>query len=201
MTLFLVAAEMNQAMQQVSRLSVSVLHGNDKMASPRQLLADVRVRMQQHHLRHRDPNIPIQKAALLLGKVLINKIDVFVRQQYLRGLNSAESAAAAAEETLAVACDTIEGGIELKTDELLENYHWLFATFTQYHLLTYTLWHLCVRPEVQCADRAWAVVDRSFDMTEAPNKWHAQGSRWNVLCKLREKAQAAGPLFWRVVML
>ncbi|AEO70604.1 uncharacterized protein THITE_2055818 [Thermothielavioides terrestris NRRL 8126] len=191
MTMFLVAAEMNQAMRQVSQLSVAVLNGNDKMASLKQLLAAVKARMEVRYLQHCDANIPIQKAALLLGRVLINKLDVLVRQQYLRGLGAEEAAAAATEDTLALACDTIEIGIELKTDELLSNYRWLFSTFTQYHLLTYALWHLRVRPEVPCADRAWEVVDRSFSMTEVPGQWPSLGSKWNVLRKLRDKAQAA----------
>ncbi|KAJ5849784.1 hypothetical protein N7455_009640 [Penicillium solitum] len=186
MTMFLVAAEMNQALQQVSRLSVAVLNGDDKMTSLEQLLRTITARIKDRYLQHCDPNIPIQKSALLLGQVLMGKLSIFVRQQYLRGL-SAESASRATEQTLLLACDTIEIGNELKTDELLSNFHWLFSTFTQYHLLTYALWHLCVRPEVHCADRAWQVVDKSFNLVEDPS-WPSPGLKWNVLRKLREKA-------------
>ncbi|KAJ5784447.1 uncharacterized protein N7503_009659 [Penicillium pulvis] len=187
MTLFLVAAEMNQALQQVSRLSVAVLNGDDKMTSLEQLLRTITARIKDRYLQHCDPNIPIQKSALLLGQVLMGKLSVFVRQQYLRGLSAEESASRATEQTLLLACDTIEIGNDLKTDELLSNFHWLFSTFTQYHLLTYTLWHLCVRPGVHCADRAWQVVDNSFNLVEDPS-WPSPGLKWNVLRKLREKA-------------
>lgn len=100
MTMFLVAAEMDQAMHQVSQLSVAVLNANDKMASLKQLLVAVKGRMERRYLRHCDANIPIQKAALLLGRVLIVLINkpLFVRQQYLRGLSAEEAVAAAAEE-------------------------------------------------------------------------------------------------------
>lgn len=187
MTMFLVAAEMNQALQQVSRLSVAVLNGDDKMTSLEQLLRTITARIKDRYLQHCDPNIPIQKSALLLGQVLMGKLSIFVRQQYLRGLSAEESASRATEQTLLLACDTIEIGNELKTDELLSNFHWLFSTFTQYHLLTYALWHLCVRPEVHCADRAWQVVDKSFNLVEDPS-WPSPGLKWKVLRKLREKA-------------
>lgn len=187
MTMFLVAAEMNQALQQVSRLSVAVLNGDDKMTSLEQLLRTITARIKDRYLQYCDPNIPIQKSALLLGQVLMGKLSIFVHQQYLRGLSAEESASRATEQTLLLACDTIEIGNELKTDELLSNFHWLFSTFTQYHLLTYALWHLCVRPEVHCADRAWQVVDKSFNLVEDPS-WPSPGLKWNVLRKLREKA-------------
>lgn len=187
MTLFLVAAEMNQAFQKVSRLSVAVLNGNDKMATLEELLRTITTGIKDRYLQHCDPNIPIQKAALLLGRAQIGKLDLFVRQQYLRGLSTEESNARATEQTLLLACDTIDIGNELKTDELLSSFHWLFSTFTQYHLLTYTLWHLCVRPGVRCADRAWQVVNKSFELVEDPT-WPSPGLKWNVLRKLRDKA-------------
>ncbi|KAF7169140.1 hypothetical protein CNMCM5623_001927 [Aspergillus felis] len=187
MTLFLVAAEMNQALQKVYQLSVAVLNGNDKMASLEQLLRTITTRIKDCYLQHCDSNIPIQKAAVLLGQVQIGKLNLFVNQQYLRGLSAEESAARATEQTLLLACDTIDIGNELKTDELLSKFHWLFSAFTQYHLLTYTLWHLCVQPGVRCVDRAWQVVDRSFELVENPS-WPSPGPKWNVLRNLRDKA-------------
>ncbi|KAJ5544282.1 hypothetical protein N7513_007093 [Penicillium frequentans] len=186
MTLFLIAAEMSQAHQKMSRLSTAVLNGDEKMTSLEQLLETITTRINNRYLQHCDPNIPIQKSALLLGQVLMGKLGVFVRQQYLRGLSAEESASRASEQTLLLACDTIEIDNELKTDELLSNFHWLFSTFTEYHLLTYILWHLCVRPGVHCADRAWQLVDKSFNLVENPS-WPNPGPKWNVLRKLREK--------------
>lgn len=187
MTIFLVTAEMNQALQQVSRLSVTVRNGNEKMLSLEQLLESIKSRINDKYLRHCDPNIPVQRSALLLGRVLMGKLEILVRQQYLRGLSAEESAARATENTLSLACDTIEIGDELKTNELLSNFHWLFSTYTQYHLLKYALWHLCARPGDHGADRAWEVVDTSFSLVENPS-WPSPGLKWNVLRKLREKA-------------
>lgn len=185
MTHFLVASEMYGSLQQINRLSV--LSSSDKMISLRKLLDSAKSNMEEKYLQYCDINIPIQKCALLLGRLLIGKFEVFIRQQDLRGLSAEESAARASEETLALACDTIELGLEMKTDEMLNNFQWLFSTFTEYHVLTYTLWHLCVRPEALGVDRAWAIVDRLFMLVETQN-WPTPGSKWNVLRKMREKA-------------
>ena len=187
MTTFLVAVEMNQALQQVSRLSLAVMDRKDRISSLEKLLETVKERIEEQYLQYCDPNIPIQKSALLLGRILVGKLEVLVRQQYLRGLSVEEAASRATEQTLALACDTLEIGFEFKTDELLSNFHWLFCTYTMYHLLTYALWHLCVRPACPDADRAWEVVDKVFNLTEMPG-WPSPGSKWNVIRKLREKA-------------
>lgn len=75
----------------------------------------------------------------------------------------------------------------MKTDELLINFRWLFSTFTEYHLLTYTLWHLCVRPGACGVDRAWAVVDKLFTLVDTQG-WPTPGTKWNLLSKLRDRA-------------
>ncbi|OIW24600.1 hypothetical protein CONLIGDRAFT_100550 [Coniochaeta ligniaria NRRL 30616] len=184
-THFLVASEMYQALQQINRLSAQM--GDDKMTRLEEFLATVKTSMNNKYLQHCDPNIPNQKCSLLLGRLLLGKSEVFVRQQALRGLSPEEAATKATEETLALACDTLELGFEMKTDELLGNFQWLLSTFTEYHLLTYTLWHLCVRPEAVGADRAWTVVDKMFTLIEMQG---VPGGKWNVLRKLREKAAA-----------
>ena len=187
MTMFLVVTEMKQAFQEVSQLSSAVLNESDKRTSLEQLLRVTRARMKNRYLQHCDANIPIQKSTLLLGRVLMGKLEVLVRLQDFRGLNAEESAARASEGTLSLACETIEMGNELKTDELLNNFHWLFSAYTQYHLLTYVLWHLCIRPDEHCASQAWEMVDKSFSLVEDPCR-PSPGSKWNVLRKLREKA-------------
>ncbi|KAB5582952.1 hypothetical protein GE09DRAFT_286411 [Coniochaeta sp. 2T2.1] len=185
LTHFLVASEMYQALQQINRLSAQP--GDDKMAQLDAYLATVKTDMHRNYLRYCNPNIPNQKVSLLLGRLLLGKSDVFVRQQALRGLSPEEAAARADEATLALACDTLEVCFELKTDELLGNYQWLLSTFTEYHLLTYTLWHLCVRPQATAdTERAWTVVDKMFTLIEMHGP--PPGAKWNVLRKLREKA-------------
>ncbi|RAL03682.1 putative C6 transcription factor [Aspergillus ibericus CBS 121593] len=189
MTMFLVTVEMNQAMRRISQecTAMPTRPASERMAWLEQLVETVKTRLHARYLQYCDANIPIQKSALLLGRVCLGKLEVFVRQQDPRGLSAegSNSTVPIADQTLALACDTIEIGNELKTDELLSNFRWLFCTYTQYHLLTYSLWHLCIRPQTPSAERAWAVVNTSFGLVES---WPSPGRKWNVLRKLREKA-------------
>jgi hypothetical protein len=158
------------------------------------LLASVKSRIEKQYLQYCDINIPIQKSALLLGRLLMGKFDLYIREQYLRGLSPEESAARATEDTLTLACDAIDLGIEMKSDELLNNFRWLFSTFTDYHLLTYTLWHLCARPDAHGFDRAWECVNRVFTLEETQDSL-TLGSKWNVMRKLRDKAASLRQVF------
>ncbi|KAK9420843.1 putative c6 transcription protein [Seiridium unicorne] len=185
MTHFLVASEMYQALQQFN--TISMQSGNDKMIRLEELLNTVKNRINERYLQYCDANIPIQKCAFLLGRLLTGKFEVLVKQQYLRGLTAEQSTARATDETLTLACETIESGIEIKTDELLSNYQVLFSAFTDYHLRTYALWHLCARPEAAGADKTWVVVNKLFVLAETEG-WPTPGAKWNVLRELRERA-------------
>lgn len=187
MTHFLVATEAYQTLQKFNHISAH--SGPDKMDKLEQLLSTAKSQIHSRYLQHCDANIPAQKCALLLGRLLLGKFEVLVRQQELRGLSAEAAAAKARDATLVLACRTIETGIEMKTDELLGSYQWLLATFTDYHLLTYALWHLCVRPATPGAAAAWSAVNRLFLLADTQG-WPAPGSKWNVLRKLREKAVA-----------
>ncbi|KAK6087792.1 transcriptional regulatory protein [Seiridium cupressi] len=185
MTHFLVGSEMYQALQQFN--TISMQNGNDKMMRLEELLNTVKNRINERYLQYCDANIPIQKCAFLLGQLLASKFEVLVKQQYLRGLTAERSTARATDKTLTLARETIEFGIEIKTDELLSNYQILFSAFTDYHLLTYALWHLCARPEAAGADKTWVVVDKLFVLAETEG-WPTPGAKWNVMRKLRERA-------------
>ncbi|KAM0816224.1 putative c6 transcription protein, partial [Seiridium cardinale] len=184
MTHFLVASEMYQALQQFN--AITMQSGNDKMIRLEELLNTVKTRINGRYLQYCDVNIPIQKCAFLLGRLLTGKFEVLVKQQYLRGLTAKQSTARATDETLTLACETIEFGIDIKTDELLSNYQVLCSAFTDYHLLTYALWHLHARPEAAEADKTWVVVNKLFVLAETEG-WPTPGAKWNVLRKLRER--------------
>jgi hypothetical protein len=82
------------------------------------------------------------------------------------------------------------------TDEVLKSYSWLSATFAQYHLLTYALWHLCVCPATPGIERAWRAVYTAFELTENDSTSRGFDHHWAVLCRLRQKASS----IWRLYL-
>jgi len=135
--------------------------------------------------------IPVQRAGMLMGRAVLSKLDFVSRLQWnsfsnqntTRGLLSND-------DTLAEACQVLEYGTQIQSDELLRNYRWIVDVYPQYHVLLYILWRLCVKPTGPSVDRAWGQVDKSFDLEfgrlgfeNAP-----PGSKWTVLKAFREKA-------------
>lgn len=137
-------------------------------------------------------NIPIQRATQLFGQVLLRKLDFVSRQQLLNQSDSVRGnrESLAAGETLLSACEILELNRQIQTDDILRGFRWTFETYPQYHLLLYVLWYLCVHPTGPIVDRAWNVVEATFDHEIANQRdlIAGPGSKWAVLKLMREKA-------------
>ncbi|KAJ5577028.1 hypothetical protein N7535_003954 [Penicillium sp. DV-2018c] len=156
-----------------------------------QLIAELKRTIQEKYLRHSDPNIPIQRLGLLLGQLLLAKIEVCIRQRLLQRQPSSTSSLdqSATQETVALACHALELALETHNDELLHGYRWLIDTFTQYHLLTFVLWNLCVSPGGPHVERAWRCLDMHFALNEDPSS-PDPGPKWPIIVLLRDKARS-----------
>jgi hypothetical protein len=84
--------------------------------------------------------------------------------------------------------------LEIQFDDLLRGFLWSFATYPQYHLLLYVLWHLCVKPVGPNVVRAWAAVNSTFDYEDSTsrNNVYGRGSKRPILNLLRDKALRIG---------
>ena len=190
MTMFLITAEASKIFARIHRVSLQSQHGRDVHDESRKLVADFDARLSKTYLRYCDENVPVQKATFLLGRILLCKAKALVHIQSLNGLSAEQSAKHINEETLSYACEGLECGSEMMTDEVLKSYSWLSSTFTPYHLLTYALWHLCICPKTPGVERAWNAIHICFNLTERNAGWRESDPHWAVLCRLRQKALA-----------
>ncbi|KAJ5826916.1 Transcription factor [Penicillium robsamsonii] len=158
-------------------------------ADPERLIAEFKGKIQDKYLQHSDPDIPIQRFGFLLGRLLLTKCEVCIRQKQLQSQGPAASSLDynLVQETLAQACHGMEIDLELHSHELLRGFRWLMMTFTQYHLLTFILWSLCVYPTGPHVERAWRVIDWQFSLTDNPS-WPDRGPKWPMIVQLRDKA-------------
>lgn len=187
MTLALVAIESNQVLLELHDIINRDPNCAEKLTRLKQILEDFKARIQEKYLKFCDINVPIQRYAFFLGKLLTGKTEVMVRQQYLKGRAAGNLSELECDESLNHAVRVLEICISMKTDELFANHQWHCNTFTQYSGLTYVLWSLCVYPQSESAERAWSAVERLFELEERPGT-PALGQKWNVLRKLRDKA-------------
>ncbi|KAE8404843.1 hypothetical protein BDV37DRAFT_271077 [Aspergillus pseudonomiae] len=136
MTMFLITAEASKVFARINRVSLQSQRGRDVHDESRKLVADLDARLSKTYLKYCDQNVPVQKATFLLGRLLLSKARAMVHIHSLNGLSAEQSAKHINEETLSYACEGLECGSEMLTDEVLKSYSWLSSTYTPYHLLT-----------------------------------------------------------------
>jgi hypothetical protein len=187
MTFPLIAIQINRQLHEISRKT-------SQGVSPDPLVSELKDYMQRNYLQHGDANIPIHRHGLLLADLLTMKVAVYARQKALqqsKGQQCPQNESSTAQETLAMACHGLECALELQTSDLLRGFRWLTTTYTQYHLMSYVLWHLCVYPASVHVERAWRNVETTFEAVERDPAWPDPGPKWAVISQLRAKALRA----------
>jgi hypothetical protein len=146
---------------------------------------------EQEYFQYCNTIIPVQRAAMLMGRAVLAKLDFVSRLQWLSISNqNTTRGLLSTDETLVEACQILEYGMQIQSDELLRNYRWIVEIYPQYHVLLYILWRLCVKPTGPSVERAWKQVEMSFDVEFGRLGFENSppGSKWTVLKAFREKA-------------
>lgn len=185
MTFFLIKIELSQLTQQIVQKPAVASSGIPSESAMAQVLKNFESLLEDKYLKYCDHNIPIQRLPLLLTPLLLAKWQ-FINKQQHRGAQ--RTAADADEETLISACLLMDLFMDFHTDELLTGFHWYLWSYKQYYLLTYLLWHLCVKPDGPNSERALGTLERSFQFAEHHGLTVEPGSKWMVLMQLRGKA-------------
>ncbi|PYH35581.1 Zn(II)2Cys6 transcription factor [Aspergillus neoniger CBS 115656] len=187
MTASLITTIVNEKRLELHRTLTTKVTGKD----PAEIVREAKEHVYNTYTKHGDPNIPIQRHGMLLGEVLLLKMEMYVNQKALQ-TNSTSIPVAERRElqtrTLDISCQALERTNEMFTDALLRGYRWLSSTFMPYFLLTYILWHLCVYPLGVHVERAWRAVNLVFDLTEKDPLWPNPGPKWAIITRLRDKA-------------
>jgi len=123
-----------------------------------------------------------------MSRMMTEKLCFVIRLQSLKRSDFGNNTPGATEEALNAACQILELHLQLQLDDLLGNFQWLFESFAQYHMLTYVLWYLCVRPVGPGVAKAWNIIDQSFEIASRRDVSAEVGSKWEVLERLKEKA-------------
>ncbi|KAH8690685.1 fungal-specific transcription factor domain-containing protein [Talaromyces proteolyticus] len=146
-------------------------------------------RLERIYLPICDINIPTQRSAYYIGKVLISKMKFLDEQQSTAcETNDKTIASGSTDHSLVLACKVLEVSNILLQDELLSHCHWIFLSYTQYHAVIYILWHMCVNPAVQDADYIWNLVNHYITLVESFQAIADLGPKWPFVRRLREKA-------------
>ncbi|RDW71707.1 hypothetical protein BP5796_07741 [Coleophoma crateriformis] len=188
MTFPLVTIEASRVLQQIYRMP-SGSAANNK-AECQKMMSEMKARLENLYLQNCDPNIPLQRATKLLGRMLISKMDFIIQQQWHSGPFKDDSSRAN-ESALIAAIASLDKTLQLQTDELLHGGQWMFQTYTQYHLLSFILFYLCLKPQCPAVEEAWRVVNSTFVVVEELNNHCEHGPKWAIMQALRARALRA----------
>ena len=193
MSFSLMVIEAYNVLRQLS-LSASPNTSHPNEVARQQAFETLKARFEIEYLQYCDRNIPIQRMAYLIGKLLPSKLDFVTRQTWLRHHTSTlattpsfprtNEVCQGTERDLLHACEILEISDHFRTDEMLQGFQWNIRTYPQYHVLMFIFRYLCVAPESPSADRAWMLANSCF-ASEFP---YEAGWNWTVLSRLREKA-------------
>jgi hypothetical protein len=187
MTFALIKAEMSQKFHQIGQMPRGANDIAAIIESRRKIIEDYTNHVEDSYLKYCDENIPIQRVTVISARLVIEKMKFLVQQQAHQH-SVAEQRPIYTAELLTIACSILEMSLTLQSDDLLMGFSWYCRTFTQYHLLTYVLGHLCAMPDGPDVERAWNVVESSFRIIDNSDIPHESGSKWTILRLLKGKA-------------
>lgn len=185
MTMALIKIETGAMIQRVVECASSSTVPMPSQFSRSDILRGHIDRIQNVYMAYCDENVPIQRAALWSGKILVEKLEFLLRLQKCLDDAEAHDPSVANEETLEAACRILEDSLQVVLDELLRGYRWYFDTYVQYHTLTYVLWHLCIKPGSPNSSRAFQLVE---DTLRVSNYAYNNSTKWRLMLQLRAKA-------------
>ncbi|EHK18593.1 uncharacterized protein TRIVIDRAFT_124741, partial [Trichoderma virens Gv29-8] len=165
MSLPLTCMEVAQTLQNMANLSMTPSGSTPKEVIRSNMFNQLRSRV-EHYIKPCNPVIPIQRMTMKTALAMVHKIDFVTRQQLAIMENPDKRNAFATEANLLSALRCLEIHLELWGDELLRPYRWCMYGHPQYHMLLYVLWHLCVCPSGPSVDRAWVIVEKTFELEQ-----------------------------------
>ena len=128
----------------------------DPLHTAERIAATIRTRIENKYLRHCDPNVPLQRATLMLSRVLLSDLFVFSIQRTC--VQSPEAAEGKNETYLNLVLETLQQWNAQKSDELLRSFQWYIRSFTPYHVIVFALWYLWRKPTGGMSDRLWEAL-------------------------------------------
>lgn len=90
---------------------------------------------------------------------------------------------------LRIAVEVLEKSVQMTTDPATSSFKWLNRTFVQWHAIAVTVAELCVNTDGPLVERAWAVLDQTYDLAALLVADTHKGLLWRPIKKLMSRAR------------
>ncbi|KEF53952.1 uncharacterized protein A1O9_09747 [Exophiala aquamarina CBS 119918] len=114
------------------------------------------------YLDHLSDNIPIQKYAALVGKLLLARAQGMILTSQRHKWRYPETALGLTDRVIRSCLDVLETAVTLETDPELSQWAWYAGAYQQYHSILFPLATLHQAPHLPEADRIMAMADHVF---------------------------------------
>ena len=169
-------------------------HQNPLIVSPVQeklnMIQELETNLEKEVLVHCDPANPLGWVTSVVVRLIGARLRVAVYHPnflYMRGMIQQYISR---ELVLRTAVENLEYSHLLNTEPAAAQWTWYFDTRVQWHALAATLAELCVQDKGPLVERAWRVMDATFEHWAGHIADSRRGMLWRPIKKLMSKAQA-----------
>lgn len=154
---------------------------------------DIVINLQRHikekYLRHLNLTRPFHWLIRIVADGIAAIMWLLVYRPLKRLPNNVSSFQLAHPDILRLSVDVLERFHQLAMNPALSQFRWLCQTYVQWHALAVTIAELCVKTEGPMVERAWAVVELSFQQAAQHVADSDRGMLWRPIKKLMSRAR------------
>ena len=194
MTFVLICHEVLVAMREFADIPGSIVEPSQTRSQEVEVWnVDSVIKMQRHikerYLRHLNLTRPFHWFIRIVADVITAVMWLLVYRPLKRRPDGVSSSQLAHPDILSLSVDVLERFHQLQTDPAVSQFRWLSQTYVQWHALAVTIAELCVETEGPMVERAWAIVEPSFQQMAQHVADSDRGMLWRPIKKLMSRAR------------
>lgn len=194
MTFVLICHEVLVAMREFANIAASTVDSSQARSQEVEVWnVDSVIKLQRHikekYLRHLNLTHPFHWFIRIVADVITAVMWLLVCRPLKRRPDSLSSSQLAHPDILSLSVDVLERFHQLQTDPAVSQFRWLSQTYVQWHALAVTIAELCVEIEGPMVERAWAIVEPSFQQMAQHVADSDRGMLWRPIKKLMSRAR------------
>ena len=145
--------------------------------------------IEERYLRHLNLTRPFHWFIRIVADIITAIMWLRVYRPMKRRPDSVPSSQIANPGILRLSVDVLERFHQIQTDPAVSQFRWLSQTYVQWHALAVTIAELCVETEGPMVERAWAIVEPSFQRMAQYVADSDRGMLWRPIKKLMSRAR------------
>lgn len=194
MTFALICSEILDAMKKLSYiaespLGVSRTDSQDVQGPSVDTVVNMQRHIEEKYLRHLNLTRPFHWFIRMIADIVTAVLWLLVYRPMKRRSDNVPTSKFAHPGILQLSVDVLERFQQLQTDSAASQFRWLSQTYVQWHALAVTIAELCVETEGPMVERAWVVVEPSFQQQAQHVADSDRGMLWRPIKKLMNRAR------------